>query len=168
MHGSRSISPPCEALITATMGGHQIRLRHSGLLRAQQPRERPTPAVEELQAAHSHHSPLPPPHATQTTQCSASAPPRAPRLRCPLSATPLPAAGLLASARRALRALPTTPSTVRGPLLNSTLLTPLVSAYGGGGLGIGSRGGGRGCEDGLEDMGGRERNGMMQEQEQGN
>jgi hypothetical protein len=77
------------------------------------------------QTPRTHHSPLPPPH---TTQCSASAPPRALRSRCPLSATPLPAAGLPALAQRASRALPTMLSTAREPLLSSMLLTLLVSA----------------------------------------
>jgi hypothetical protein len=72
----------------------------------------------------THHSPLPPPH---TTQCSASALPRALHSRCPFSATPLPAAGLPALAQRASRALPTTLSTAREPLLSSMLLTLLVS-----------------------------------------
>jgi hypothetical protein len=104
------------------------------------PRPIPKPAAtsrtcntqRELPADPRTTSPLIPPHAIQTTQCSASAPPRAPRLRCPLSATPLPAAGLLASARRALRVLPTTPSTARGLLSSSTLLTLLVSGLGSG------------------------------------
>ena len=62
-----------------------------------------------------------------STPCSAFAPPRALRKRSLLSATPPPAAGLRALARRASRAPPTTLSTVRGPPLSSTLLTRLVS-----------------------------------------
>ena len=89
-------------------------------------------ALRELPAQPRTTSPLPPQPAIPTTQCSASAPPRALRLRSPFSATPLPAASTPAP-RRALRALPTTPSTARGPLSSSTLLTPLVSDIGGGG-----------------------------------
>ena len=123
-HGS--ISPPCEALITAGWSSCLPQALRPGRIRSQhlanvQHSERELPADPRTT------SPLPPPPAIQTTQCSASVPLRAPRLRCPLSATPLPAAGLPALARRVLRALPTTPSTARGPLSSSTPLTLLVS-----------------------------------------
>jgi len=132
----QSISTPCEALITAShhrLAGHQIpQALHPGRIRSRQPRERPKTLLRELPAHPRTTSPLPPQPAIPTTQCSASAPPPAPRLRSPFSATPLPAASTPASARRALRALPTTPSTARGPLSSSTLPTPLVSEIGSG------------------------------------
>lgn len=125
-------APPCEAVVTA-MGGQQIHPTTAGLLpgrdRSQQPRERPT--LKELPITTCTTSPLTHIHATQTTQCSASALPPAPRLRSPLSAPLLPAAGLLAPAQSS-RALLTTLSTARGPLSSSTPLTPLVSRIPGG------------------------------------
>jgi hypothetical protein len=109
-------------------------LRHSGTppgrIRSRQPRERPRHSQRELPAQPRTISPLPAQPAIPTTQCSAFALPPAPRLRSPFSATPLPAASTPAL-RRALRALPTTPSTARGPLSSSTLLTLLVSGTGG-------------------------------------
>jgi hypothetical protein len=143
----QSISTPCEAFVTACWSSN-----FSGTHQALHPAESEAVSlanvqdtVRELPAQPRTTSPLPPQPAIPTTQCSASAPPPAPRLRSPFSATPLPAASTPAP-RRALRALPTTPSTARGPLSSSTLLTLLVSGIGGGeeALAVGDEKGGLG------------------------
>jgi len=139
------------------------------------PRSNPKPStsrtsktlLRELPAHPRTTSPLPPQPVIPTTQCSASAPPPAPRLRSPFSATPLPAASTPASARRALRALPTTPSTARGPLSSSTLPTPLVSEIGGGEKALALEGEEEGLRERAEVWMERDRNLEQQEQEQG-